>query len=272
MEKSRFEPDAATRVAMTATSRLASMTDRRTLCTLMAVGVGVLAAVKTRDSRVRRKLEDRVAAMNEQIRQLEHALAAQVQSRMTAESAVSSLSDRLSEAEHRAGPLDEPVVMSLADAGEAGLTDPLTGLFNHEYFLVTLDLRIAAARRHLRPVAVAMIQVVEGRAGENRPLADPTIVAEALRKTLRESDSATRLGDGSFGVVLDDTPESGAIWAMERLRRCLSQDHPSLTLWAGVACYPAHGFDAGDVVDRANLALTAAQEWHQDRIEVATPE
>ena len=162
MEKLRFEPDAATGIAMTATSRLASMTDRRKLCTLVAVGVGVVAAARVRDRRVGRALEDRVAAMNEQIRQLEHALAAQVQSRMTAESAVTSLSDRLSEAEHRAGPLDEPVVMSLADASEAGLTDPLTGLFNHEYFLVTLDLRIAAARRHLRPVAVTMIQVVEG--------------------------------------------------------------------------------------------------------------
>ncbi len=64
MEKSRFEPDAATGVAMTATSRLASMTDRRTLRTLMAVGVGALAAVWVRDRRVGRELEDRVAAMH----------------------------------------------------------------------------------------------------------------------------------------------------------------------------------------------------------------
>jgi hypothetical protein len=43
-----------------------------------------------------------------------------------------------------------------------------------------------------------------------------------------------------------------------------------LTLWAGVACYPAHAFDAGEILTQADAALTAAREWRQDRIEVAT--
>ena len=154
----------------------------------------------------------------------------------------------------------------------AANTDPLTGLFNHEYFLVSLDSRIAAARRHLRPVAVALIQVVDGREGDDRPPADPIEVAEALRETLRESDTATRLQDGRFGVVLEDTPENGAIWTMERVRRCLAQEDANVTMWAGVACYPAHAFDVGALIDRADAALTAAKDWHQDRIEVATAE
>jgi hypothetical protein len=49
-------------------------------------------------------------------------------------------------------------------------------------------------------------------------------------------------------------------------------DHPGQTLWAGIACYPAHAFDAWELFDRAGQALDAAQEWHQDRIEVATAE
>ena len=105
--------------------------------------------------------------------------------------------------------------------------------------------------------------------GADRPLADPILVADALRETLRESDSATRLSDGRFGVVLDNTPENGAIQTLERLHRCLAQDHPTLTVWAGVACYPAHAFDLGAIIDRANVALATAQDWHQDRIEVA---
>ena len=50
----------------------------------------------------------------------------------------------------------------------------------------------------------------------------------------------------------------------------MAEDNPDLTLWAGVACYPAHAFDVGALIDRADLALESAREWHQDRIEVAT--
>jgi diguanylate cyclase (GGDEF)-like protein len=216
-------------------------------------------------------LERRVSSMNEQIRQLENAVAAQVQSRMAAEEAVRSLSTQLSDAERRVGDASS-LSMFLQDSGAIaeGLTDGVTGLFNHEYFLVALDSRIAAARRHLRPVAVGLIDVVEGREGDQRPTADARMVANALRETLRESDTATRLNDGRFGVVLEDTPENGAIWTMERLRRRLVEDNADLTLWAGVACYPAHAFDVAALIDRADTALTSAREWHQDRIEVAT--
>ncbi|MEO2108236.1 MAG: diguanylate cyclase [Actinomycetota bacterium] len=101
-------------------------------------------------------------------------------------------------------------------------------------------------------------------------MADPMEVTVALRNTLRESDTATRLRDGRFGLVLEDTPENGAIWTMERLRRDLAEANPNLTMWAGVACYPAHAFDVVALIDRADKALEAAHDWNQDRIEVAT--
>ena len=65
---------------------------------------------------------------------------------------------------------------------------------------------------------------------------------------------------------------SGAISTMERLRLHLAEDHPSLTLWVGVACYPAHALTAGELTDRAGTALIAARDWHQSRIKVATDE
>ncbi|MEZ5321158.1 MAG: hypothetical protein R2698_03570 [Microthrixaceae bacterium] len=42
------------------------------------------------------------------------------------------------------------------------LSDPETSLFSEAYFRVSLDSRIASARRHLRPVAVGLLWVVEG--------------------------------------------------------------------------------------------------------------
>lgn len=152
------------------------------------------------------------------------------------------------------------------------LTDAATGLFSEGYFLVAADARVAAARRHLRPVAIVLMEVIEGLgSGLPRPAA-PKRVAEGVRETLRESDTACRLSSGVFGLLLEDTPENGAIWTVERLRRNLAGDYENLTLWAGVACYPAHGFDTRDLLARAESALAQAKEWRQDRIEVATGE
>jgi diguanylate cyclase (GGDEF)-like protein len=150
------------------------------------------------------------------------------------------------------------------------LTDTATGLFSEGYFRVALDARLSAARRHLRPVAVVLMDVVDGLGdGLPRPTA-PTAVAEGINETVRDADTACRMKDGRFGLVLEDTPENGAIWTIERVRRHLAERLPGQTLWAGVACYPAHAFDAQEILTQAEDALTAAREWRQDRIEVAT--
>ena len=166
-----------------------------------------------------------------------------------------------------AGGLPEPPAPSPA---EDALTDPETGLLNERFFSVTLEARISAARRHLRPVAVVVLEVVEGIHDAAPRAADAATIAAAIEKTLREADTACRLGDGRFGLVLEDTPETGAVWTVERLRRNLAPDNPGYTMWAGVACYPAHAFSAAEILERADQALVAAKEWRQDRIEVAT--
>ena len=69
--------------------------------------------------------------------------------------------------------------------------------------------------------------------------------------------------------VLEDTSENGAIWTVERIRRQLLGAQAGVTLWAGVACYPAHAFDSDEILAQTEQALKAAREWRQDRIEVA---
>ena len=172
----------------------------------------------------------------------------------------------------------------------ASLSDVESGLFSEDYLEVALDSRLASARRHLRPVALAVLQVTQGLPDPGadhgaepgglgaagllpRPgPADPSAVADAIRRTIRDSDIACRLRDGRFALVLEDTPESGAVWTVERVRRNLVGAAGHHTVWAGVACYPAHAFDAPELRAQAEAALGAAREWNQDRIEVATSE
>ena len=89
------------------------------------------------------------------------------------------------------------------------------------------------ARRVLRPLSIALLSLRRPRRpahAARRELAEQ--VSYGLLETLRESDTPCRLDDGSFGVLLEDTPESGAVWTVERLRRLLADQGIELTVWA----------------------------------------
>ncbi len=144
------------------------------------------------------------------------------------------------------------------------LRDEDSGLLNDAYFRAALPNRVATARRVLRPISIAVLHVDRGDVSPQ--------VAYALLDTLRESDTACRLSDGRFALVLEDTPEDGAVWTVERVRRLLTEQGVGATVWAGVASYPAHALEAREVLLRAQAALRLAREWTQSRIEVALPE
>ncbi|CAN5767518.1 hypothetical protein BH23ACT2_BH23ACT2_21030 [soil metagenome] len=150
-----------------------------------------------------------------------------------------------------------------------GVTDPETGLFNQVFFDASLLKRVSAARRGLRPLSVAVADVVS-RSHEGTPVgpAPASEVGETMTAVLREADLVARADDGRYLILLEDTSENGAVWTLERLRRQLVEDVPGHTVWVGVSCYPAYGFSAAQLVGQARRALDAAREWHQDRIEV----
>lgn len=147
---------------------------------------------------------------------------------------------------------------------DAALHDPESGLLNEAYFHAALPNRVATARRVLRPISIVLTRLRED--GHARQ------VALGLLDTLRESDTACRLDDGGFALILEDTPENGAVWTMERLRRLLVDQGTEVVIWAGVASYPAHALESSELVVLAEAALRDAMQWEQSRIEVALPE
>ena len=139
-----------------------------------------------------------------------------------------------------------------------------SGLLNEAYFRAALPNRVATARRVLRPISVVLSRIATPEHARQ--------VAFGLLDTLRESDTACRLDDGGFALILEDTPENGAVWTMERLRRLLADQGTDVVIWAGVASYPAHALEAPTLVELAERALADATQWSQSRIEVALPE
>jgi len=146
--------------------------------------------------------------------------------------------------------------------------DDESGLLSASFFPVYLEQRITAARRTLRPVSL-------DKNDSNSP-SDRNFyisaVGDVVRRTLRESDCAFRIDENTFAATMDDTTESGAVWAAERVRGVLHTGALAgrVTVSAGVACYPSHALETQELIDCANKALAAAKERGVDQVEIAT--
>jgi diguanylate cyclase (GGDEF)-like protein len=149
----------------------------------------------------------------------------------------------------------------LQRGGPKPLIDLETGLPDERFFEIALDGRVAAARRHLWPVTLVLIEIAMTEAAD-----DPAVRQEALarfslllRRTMRESDVLSRIDEHRFALLLDDTAEEGGVWSAERLQVESAREHPVIRrLVAGVASYPSHGLGAPEVLAAANAALQRA--------------
>ena len=151
--------------------------------------------------------------------------------------------------------------------------DSASGLLDQQFFSVLVQQRVAAARRHLQPIAIVIFDI-DDLDREDTRACDRAIGAlgNTMIKTLRESDAACRVGLTMAAAILEDTAEAGAVWAAERIRGTLHQENSTeaFTVSAGIACYPTHALGATELIDRAGSALDAARAHGRDRLEIAS--
>jgi diguanylate cyclase (GGDEF)-like protein len=153
--------------------------------------------------------------------------------------------------------------------------DPVSGLLDQQFFKVIVQQRVAAARRQLQPVSVVIFELDGiGRSEPETQSQALGVLGAVVRRTLRECDAACRIGDTMAAAVLEDTAEAGAVWAAERVRGTLhgSPVGDSLTISAGIACYPSHALNAPELVDQAGRALESARARGRDHVEIAQPD
>lgn len=144
----------------------------------------------------------------------------------------------------------------------SNLRDPSSGLLNAAYFEVAVPARVEVARRALRPLSVVLVRT-SGAVGETWEC------AAVVHRCLRAADTACQVADDTIGLILEETPEDGALWTAERLRRDLEETMPGSTVWIGVATYPAHALNAAGILAACGDALEAAAEWPGSSIVVA---
>lgn len=130
---------------------------------------------------------------------------------------------------------------------QAAMRDSMTGLYNHSVFYEMANAACANARRHKKPLAVAIIDIddfkkVNDRHGHIKGDEVLIGVSRIIRKTLRGNDIVARYGGEEFGVILPDTAVEGALYASEKLRTEIASAKfggISVTVSIGVAAVPA---------------------------------
>jgi diguanylate cyclase (GGDEF)-like protein len=187
---------------------------------------------------------------------------------------VDSLEAALAEERQLAGAPDDLADLPPGTETEDWEIDPVSGLLRQRHMPVLLHQVVATARRKVQPVSVVFWELdgLGDAPSDVREQALTALGAVAWR-TLRESDAVFRLGDIVAVGVLLDTAEPGALIVAERVREALraSAVGDTLTVSAGIACYPTHALDAAELVSRAGRALELARrEGHQrDHVAVA---
>jgi len=190
--------------------------------------------------------------------------------------AIALLTSRLRLDEQRLRALNARLQELLEQEQAISRTDPLTSLPNRRLF--TDELRRAGARIHRtgKPIAVAYIDLDRFKAYNDRfghAAGDSVLraVSDVLRRQVRGTDLAARLGGAQFGVLLDRCSEDNARTTMTRV---LDQVVAAVTqagdigVSIGVACFddPQLGPDA--MIDHADAAMYCAKGQGVNRLYV----
>jgi diguanylate cyclase (GGDEF)-like protein len=193
------------------------------------------------------------------------------------------------EADHveTAASLAAQVVVALENARlhrmveRQAMVDSLTGLANRRSLEESLRSELARATRFTDTVCVVLADLDDFKRVNDQyghAAGDEVLIAfaEALRKTVRESDVAGRWGGEEFALVLPGTDAAGGARLAERARAAIESrrvkmpngDICRVTASFGVASFP-ESHELGEILAAADSALYAAKHEGKNRVVVS---
>jgi diguanylate cyclase (GGDEF)-like protein len=162
-----------------------------------------------------------------------------------------------------------PILMAYDDFKKLQInaaTDGLTGLYNRRLFDEYCEKELNRASRYTHHLAIVILDLhklkeVNDRHGHLQGDHVLQLAATTLRKTLRASDFAFRIGGDEFVLLLPQTDMEQAVTLCRRVRALYENDVESLkldvgvTLDFGVAVYPQDGDQKSDLLRTADERL-----------------
>jgi two-component system cell cycle response regulator len=151
--------------------------------------------------------------------------------------------------------------------------DPLTGLANQRSFHEACAAEFSRARRGDGEVSIVMLDLDKFKQindAHGHPYGDQILlaVADALRSSLRQHDTAARMGGEEFAILLPETDATAAHEVAERARAAIARipvTHNPLTCSAGLASVAAADGSPADLLSLADAALYDAKRLGRDR-------
>ncbi len=158
------------------------------------------------------------------------------------------------------------------------LTDVLTGLHNRGYFEERAREEMDRARRYVRPLAVAVLDIdhfkqindTHGHAQGDQAL---KVIAQELQHCIRSTDLLARVGGEEFVLLFPETHREEIHFRLEAIRERISRTKfpvgnttTQLTASLGVACYPEDGKDIRGLLDLADERMFQAKREGRNRV------
>jgi diguanylate cyclase (GGDEF)-like protein len=156
--------------------------------------------------------------------------------------------------------------------------DPLTGLFNRNYFFAAVDREIARSARSNRGFCVLMMDLDELKTINDRNghyFGDLVLrgVGEVIRSGVRKIDTAARYGGDEFVVLLPETDPTGAYVLAEKVRIGVTElDVPvgatriESSISVGVVSFPDDGRTSDELLISADQAMYASKRGGKNRV------
>ncbi|MEA2380890.1 MAG: hypothetical protein QOH72_861 [Solirubrobacteraceae bacterium] len=161
---------------------------------------------------------------------------------------------------------------------QAGV-DALTGLPNYPAFRDRLEDEVSRARRHGRPLTVAVVDIdhfgeATDRVGHEESEQSLAGVAALVRSAVRDEDVVARLGTDELGIAFVESDRATALAAAERARRLVAhtplRHGLRLTVSIGLCDLDAAP-TADELLRRADAALFWSKEHGRDRSWIYDP-
>jgi diguanylate cyclase (GGDEF)-like protein len=146
------------------------------------------------------------------------------------------------------------------------VTDPLTGLYNRRLFAETFEKELNRARRYGQPLGLVTLDLhrfKEVNDKHGHPRGDDVLRAAAatLKRALRTSDSAFRIGGDEFALLLPQTDSPQALALCRRVQTVFAEMLQPLQLAVtvgmdhGVAIFPQDAEQADQLIRIADERL-----------------
>jgi diguanylate cyclase (GGDEF)-like protein len=146
------------------------------------------------------------------------------------------------------------------------VTDPLTGLYNRRLFGEAFEKELNRAKRYAQPLGLVLLDLHRFKEVNDRhghPQGDDVLVAAAttLKKALRTSDSAFRIGGDEFALLLPQTDAAQALALSRRVEAVFAESIApfhlavSVAMDHGVATFPQDGDHAEQLIRTADERL-----------------